>query len=381
MPIVIAIIGVIILYNIWDDLFIALGGIFGLLGLLAFLIAWNDHKASLLTDEEFKAKYPEQTERRNSCKTFLVLGIIFCALSTGAFLFQTTWSEVPVQTKFSLSEIKSLSDDELTEKIQVVETNLESNSTKYWLANNLHDLLGILVGLGVIILIASLIFFRAFTPAIFVGVLILFIVGSLSGDLKKSAQSEELTALKHERSARQDKKAEEEKLAAERAEQAKVEQEKLAAEKTEQEKNSAEQARIAAEQKAEQDKISRWGDKVQVKNYLEKTQPFALANGIKNESGIIGSLVGGEVKELKTPAFYMSALAAGAKKTNTEVVRQVAIYFECKAQLANAYATAKNDKRGVADRVFSGKDIFELNPSKIKLKKKFAKWRSGAAQI
>lgn len=110
-----------------------------------------------------------------------------------------------------------------------------------------------------------------------------------------------------------------------------------------------EKARLAAEKAAreEEQKVAAWGDKPQLKRYLEGIQPFALTNFIKNRSGITGPLANGEIKDLQNHAFAMQALAQSQQNKPNEASRQVAIYFDCESELASHYASLKKGGIGL----------------------------------
>lgn len=122
--------------------------------------------------------------------------------------------------------------------------------------------------------------------------------------------------------------------------------------------------RLTAEQKARAQEVARssagadlkdvasFSSDTSVKNYLEKLQPFALANFTKNVSGIIGPLENGSVKNLEKYSLAMMALAQVQQDNNTPAGRAVAAYFENESLLANAYAEFNREDKGFLGKVF-----------------------------
>lgn len=90
MPFVV--VGLIILFIFWDELFYAIGGILGLGVLFCLLAAYGSHSESKLSDEEWKDKYPDQERHPDTSKHYIIAALIFGALSYLAIDYQTsTW--------------------------------------------------------------------------------------------------------------------------------------------------------------------------------------------------------------------------------------------------------------------------------------------------
>ena len=125
----------------------------------------------------------------------------------------------------------------------------------------------------------------------------------------------------------------------------------------------AEKNRLIAEQKAREQEVIRNSSKTDlkeianltadtsVKNYLEKIQPFALANFTKNVSGIIGPLENGSTKNLEKYVFAMILLSQSQRENNTSASRAVAAYFKSEANLAAVYSEFNRDNKGLFDKV------------------------------
>ena len=135
----------------------------------------------------------------------------------------------------------------------------------------------------------------------------------------------------------------------------------------------SERNRLAAEQKAREEKIAKssanaelekatnLSNNVSAKEYLETIQPFALENFTKNLSGIIGPLENGSSKNLEKYAFKMALLAQNQLKRNTSINRAVAAYFESRSNLAAAYAELNSDKKGLLDKAFVLPIVYEFS--------------------
>ena len=90
MPFIV--VGLIILFIFWDELFYAIGGILGLGVLFCLFAAYGSYKGSKLSDEEWNAKYPNQERRPDTSKHYIVAALIFGTLSYFAIDYQTsTW--------------------------------------------------------------------------------------------------------------------------------------------------------------------------------------------------------------------------------------------------------------------------------------------------
>ena len=136
-------------------------------------------------------------------------------------------------------------------------------------------------------------------------------------------------------------------------------------EKTNENKEAVESARnrLTAEQEARARQVAQssagadlkdlanFSDDTSVKTYLEKIQPFALANFTKNVSGIIGPLENGSVKNLNKYAAAMMALAQVQRDNNNSASRAVADYFESESLLAAVYAEFDREDMGFLDKV------------------------------
>ena len=309
MHIVGIIILLVILYNAWDYLFYVIGGIFGLLGLLSIWMAkdWNDEQK--LSDEQWHAKYPDKNERGGSPFFALVLSMIFLGICGLSLKYQTeSWHNPTLIAQEAAEKQKKLQEEEQAkiEKEQAeIEKKLQENLER---ANN------------------------------------------LSGEEKNLYDTkfqEYLNAGNDENSSREKSLADVDEMIQQKQ---KAEQERLEAERKARE--AEEKAQRLAQ--AEQEKIARWGNKADVKEYLEKTQPFAVTDFIQSQAGITGPLANGEVKALATHAFFMDAMAQRASKDIPkygEIARQVAIYFDCESKIAQFYYQLKKDNKNTLDKV------------------------------
>ena len=90
MPYVV--VGLIILFIFWDELFYAIGGILGLAAIFFIFNVVFEYTENKLSDEEWMAKYPDEERRPSRAKQYAILALIFGGLSYLAIDYQTsTW--------------------------------------------------------------------------------------------------------------------------------------------------------------------------------------------------------------------------------------------------------------------------------------------------
>ncbi len=300
MHIVAIIIGLIVLYNFWDYLFYIVGGIIGLVALIFLGCAKEEHN-----------------KPNGDSLTYLIIGVMCCGLSYCMFSYQVnSWhnpeliaQEQAQKEKDAAEKAQAEAERKAREEAEKIQKNIER-------ANQLNG---------------------------------------YEKELFYSKFQEYITSGLDENSAREKALAEVDAMLAAQAEaERKAAEEEQARLVAEQKAREEEQRRLAEAEKArreEEQRIAAWGDKAQVKNYLENIQPFAFVDFVKGQSGITGPLANGEVKALANHAWVMSVAAQSQKNKPSEVCRQVAIYFACESELAQHYASVKKDKRGALDLV------------------------------
>ena len=90
MPYVV--VALIILFIFWDELFYAIGGILGLGGLFFLLAAYGSYRAIKLSDDEWQAKYSGKEKPSGTFKSYIMAALICGGLSYLAIDYQTnTW--------------------------------------------------------------------------------------------------------------------------------------------------------------------------------------------------------------------------------------------------------------------------------------------------
>ena len=304
MHIVGIIIGLIVLYNLWDYLFYVVGGV---IGLVALIFLWCAKE--------------ERSKPNGEPLVYLILGVMCCGLSYCMFSYQVnSWHNTELIAQKQAQE-QAQKEKEAAEKAQA-EAERKAREESEKIQKNIeraNQLSGY----------EQEIFYSKFQEGINSG------LDENSAREKALAEVDAMLAAQAEaeRKAREEEQA---RLAAEQ--KAREEEQRRAAE--------AEKARREEEQR-----VAAWGDKAQVKRYLEEIQPFALVDYVKGQSGITGPLANGEVKALVNHAFAMAWLAESQQNKPSEVCRQVAIYFACESELARHYASVKKDKDDVLDIV------------------------------
>ena len=344
---ILMIIGIILLFALLiGSLFEMYWWVTGLLALLMFDTAFNKYRDNKLTDEQWRLKHPDKTERKISFVStalFSLVGIIFCLISYSSFNLQTEKAHRDIERVSQLNEKEQKIFDERFQEYMKKESPDETSSRrKAW-----EDVDKIL---------------------------------RTDAEAERKAAEEQKAREEEERRLAEEEKA---RLAAEQ--KAREEEERRLAEEekarlaAEQKAREEEERRLAEEQKtreAESVKTSEMAslsDSLSDKEYLENIQPFAVADYLKNDSGIRGPLANGSTENLNNYAFRMQSLAQMVNDNNNNTSRAVAIYFKCEGELAAAYSRLNRDDKGIFETGISSINVITLTLNRNKAEEKIKK--------
>ncbi len=225
---ILMIIGIILLFALLiGSLFEMYWWVTGLLALLMFDTAFNKYRDNKITDEQWRLKHSDKTERKISFVStalFSLVGIIFCLISYSSFNLQTEKAHRDIERVSQLNEKERKIFDERFQEYMKKESPDETSSRRKALE-----------------------------------------------DVDKILRAE----AEAERKAAEEQKAREE------------EERRLAEEQKTREAESVKTSEMAS-----------LSDSLSDKEYLENIQPFAVADYLKNDSGIRGPLANGSTENL-----------------------------------------------------------------------------------